>query len=360
MRGAVAYFLAALAGCSIEPVEGVDARIVMEDAGPIDPCAAIGGCTGVIDALPFAIASDTHLDGESTWDRYACASETREDGPEHVYAVTVDAVGILGARVTAAEGVDVDVHILSSPDPSACLARGDRSANALVDPGTYYIAVDSWTDASGTIYAGRYDLNVRFLPVPEIDCASAPREIEMYWRECAPGIDCRQDGEAFYLRTPAQGPVVREAHLVVENDAVSGWPTSARDGLEAHYALSESISDYIAQRRDDWAPSGEGGSMWGQGSFGARLPELDEAWYVNMYWRDRPAPGTRMIVRNRANGRAVVAAAGYETGPGDPSRIGGAVDEIHDYLGSDHLEVLEMGFLADEDAPLGPVRCLGP
>ena len=106
-----------------------------------------------------------------------------------------------------------------------------------------------------------------------------------------------------------------------------------------------------------WAPAGEGGSAWGQGSTGRPLPVEDEAWYVNMYWRERPAPGTRMIARNPATGRAVVLAAGYETGPGANTAIGGVTEEVHDWLETGHRDVLLLGFAADDALPLGPIEC---
>ncbi|MEL6179986.1 MAG: hypothetical protein AAFS10_13590, partial [Myxococcota bacterium] len=114
---------------------------------------------------------------------------------------------------------------------------------------------------------------------------------------------------------------------------------------------------YAMERSEAWAPAGEGGSRFGQGSTGQPLPVEDEAWYVNMHWRDRPAPGTRMIVFNPHNNRAVVAAAGYETGPGSPTAIGGACEEIHHALGSEHRDTLLMGFAVDQDLPFGPIEC---
>jgi hypothetical protein len=132
---------------------------------------------------------------------------------------------------------------------------------------------------------------------------------------------------------------------------------SFTDGITDHYALSEASTGYVMDRAEPWAPAGEGGSEYGQGSTGAPLPVEDEAWYVNMYWKDRPAKGTRLLVWNPANGRVVVASGGYETGPGANDAIGGAVEEIHDHLGTSHRDGLVMGFAADQTLPLGPITC---
>jgi hypothetical protein len=65
------------------------------------------------------------------------------------------------------------------------------------------------------------------------------------------------------------------------------------------------------------------GSAPGQGSNSVKLPVLEEAWYVSMYWNSRPPGGTRVLVYDPATGDAVVASGGYETGPGLNESIGG-------------------------------------
>jgi hypothetical protein len=113
-------------------------------------------------------------------------------------------------------------------------------------------------------------------------------------------------------------------------------------------------------RGELWAPL-EGGDFFGAGiGDPADLPTLDEGWYVNMYWTAaaRPPKGTRMILRRSDDPtRAVVVAAGYETGPSDLTRIGGTTEETHYYLGTDHDAVLELGIATDQSLPLGPRVC---
>ncbi|MCA9489679.1 MAG: hypothetical protein KC621_07135, partial [Myxococcales bacterium] len=126
-----------------------------------------------------------------------------------------------------------------------------------------------------------------------------------------------------------------------------------------HYATTEAVTGYRMNRTESWAPSGEGGSRYGQGSTSVRIPAEAEAWYVNMNWSSRPAPGTPMIVRNPSNGRAVVAAAGYETGPSANDAVAGVSEEVHDWLGTSHLSELEIGFAVDPSLPFGPIDCGG-
>ncbi len=195
-------------------------------------------------------------------------------------------------------------------------------------------------------------------------CAVRRVDLPMVWRECARGMDCYAEVDEgsgrrrHYLRTPAVGPVAVEAHLVTEEDTFGErWPKSFRDGIKAHYARSAAVSGYAMDRRQPWAPSGEGGCQYGQGATGKKIPAAAEAWYINMFWRKRPPPGTRMIVTNPVNGRSVVAAAGYETGPGDNAVMAGVSEEIHHYLGSKHRTKLQVAFAENQSLPFGPIRC---
>jgi hypothetical protein len=52
-----------------------------------------------------------------------------------------------------------------------------------------------------------------------------------------------------------------------------------------------------------------------------------------------------------------VVAAGYENGPGDLSRIGGVAEEVHDHLGTGHLDHFTLGVAVDQSLPFGPIDC---
>ena len=330
------------------------------DAGP--PCPSGARCNPIpIDAFPFEDQRDTRQAPEADVDRWApCAPDTDEGGGEIYYRVEVPSDGVLTVAVDDVPGdaVDVDVHLLDALDEFACVARDNRALQWPVGAGTWFVVVDTWVDAAGVARPGPFRLSADFRPLGDNACAMRPVDLRMFWRACAAGIDCYSDGGEFFLRTPATGPVVKEAHLVtVADDFGGGWPSSFHDGIAAHYALSQAATGYAMDRGEPWAPAGEGGSEYGQGAIGRPLPVDDEAWYVNMYWRDRPAPGTRMIVFNPENGRAVVAAAGYETGPGANTAIGGVTEEIHDWLETGHRDVLILGFPEDDALPLGPLEC---
>ena len=156
------------------------------------------------------------------------------------------------------------------------------------------------------------------------------------------------------LELPATGQVVKEAHLVTDKES---YPKSQRAGLTSHYKLSEIISGYSCKRTGIWAPI-EGGSHYGSGCTGRRLPVIDEAWYICMNWRKRPPKSTRFIVTNPANGKIVVCSAGWETGPGRNTAIAGVSEETHAYLGTKHRSILIVGEADDQTLPLGPLAAL--
>lgn len=56
-------------------------------------------------------------------------------------------------------------------------------------------------------------------------------------------------------------------------------------------------------------------------------------------------------------GWPIVAAAGYETGPGNLEHIAGTPEESHRYLGTGHLDTMTVGFAEDQTLPLGPILC---
>jgi hypothetical protein len=64
-----------------------------------------------------------------------------------------------------------------------------------------------------------------------------------------------------------------------------------------------------------------------------------------------------MILREPGGNRAVVVAAGYETGPGNLERIGGTPEESHFYMGTHHLDTLQLGIATDQSLPYGPRTC---
>ncbi len=296
-----------------------------------------------VDSLPFEHQGDTSTSDSRDLDFYSCSPSTDESGPELVYRVNIEAVGAFGVALDdSTAGVDVDAHVLPDLDADACLDRGNSDAHAPVEPGFLWVVADTYVNG-GEEQAGPYTLRMGLAPLPEGDCS-----MESGWMDRV-----GDGGEA--LRMPATGQMALEAHLVTKEDGFGGsWPSSITEGVEEHYALSEGTTGFVVARDQPWCP--QESCEYGQGACGHPLPVENEGWYVNMYWSDRPDEGTRMILLND-EGRAVVVAAGYETGPGNLDYVGGTTEEVHAWLGTGHGGTLTLGFAADQTLPLGPIAC---
>ncbi len=323
----------------------------MDDLSWVPPCEA-EPCPIVIEGFPFQDIRDTR-GAASRFDRYACAPNTNEAGPEITYVFKIDEPGVLLMGVRDGANVDIDLHLLDALDPDACLDRDDESVGRPLSPGVYFIAADSFVNGAGQPLPGEYEIGVHFI-ADNGPCGMA--------RGAIPRI-----GNDDLLPMPATGPIVLEAHLVTSEEHEEnidsgmmlfpdGWPDAIDDGIERHYELSERVSGFSTDRDQPWAPCCEPSNEFGQGS-SARPPAIAEAWYINMRWRQRPALGERYLVVNPFNGQAVVGAAGYENGPGDLSRVGGACEEIHAHLGTRHLDDMTFGVALDQSLPYGPIDC---
>ena len=306
-----------------------------------------------IEEVPFRYEGDTSLEGTTLIDSYDCAPGTNEGGPEQIFRVRIPQSAFLSAYVTDAAGDDVDVHLLSELDPSApsgpnCIARGDVQARADVGEGYAWVVVDTWVNGAGTALSGPFTLDVGVTAVSEGPCGYTPRSV------------ARIGDEGASLELPTTGTVALEAHLVTQAEPPP-FPTSTTDGIAEHHALTEEATGLVMMRQQGYAPIEGGASFYGAGvGDPARLPVVDEAWYLTMKWTpaSRPPAGTRMILRRPDDrSRAVVVAAGYETGPAALSRLAGTTEESHFYLGTAHDAELELGFAADPQLGLGPRRC---
>lgn len=296
--------------------------------------------------FPFTDMGDTSdVSLPSQLNGYSCGTQN-EGGREIVWRVEVPFDGFLSAAVNESNGVDVDVHILSALDAQQCLHRGNFHAKADVTAGTYFIVVDTFV-SGGVPQAGTFTVDIGFTRPSSGAC------------ELRTGVMPRVNDMGNSLPMPATGQMAVEAHLVTQ-DEPPPYPSSSTEELAAHYALSQARTGFVMHRTQVWAPL-EGGSFYGAGIGSPTLfPLLDEGWYVNMYWQSsaRPARGTKMILRMPNTTRAVVVAAGYETGPGNLSFIGGTPEETHFYFGTTHGSVMQLGIAVDQTIPFGPRTCV--
>lgn len=133
------------------------------------PVARLGSVQAPVQvpSLPYSGRGDTR-GASGAMDRYACAPRVDEGGGEVWYAVAVRGRGQLRAAITEdpTDGVDVDVHLLSRPDPDGCVARGDAAAEAVVEPGAWFVVVDTCA-SSGQPLPGPFALDLTFTRAPE-------------------------------------------------------------------------------------------------------------------------------------------------------------------------------------------------
>lgn len=311
-------------------------------SGGAAPCPQGMTC---VTTFPFHDDRDTSKEGVSNIDTYACKPTANESGNEIIYRVTVPEAGFLSAAVYSSSGVDIDVHILSALDGTKCLDRGDLHTRTDVPAGDVYIIADTYVSGGGP-KAGAFGIDIGFI-VP----SKGPCDMQT-------GTMPRVNDGGNSLPMPATGPIVMEAHLVTQAEPAP-YPMTATDELAAHYALSQAATGLVMYREQVWAPL-EGGSFYGAGiGDPSAFPVIHEGWYVNMYWTSaaRPAKGTRMILREPGGNRAVVVAAGYETGPGNLSNVGGTPEETHFYMGTTHQSTMTLGIATDQTLPFGPREC---
>jgi spore germination protein YaaH len=148
--------------------------------------------------LPFEDVNDTSdlAAGGMYFNWYSCNDALAEWGREFVYQVEVCHAGTLTAAVSGdGGGVDNDVHILTAPSEQACVARGHTEASWAVQPGTYWVVVDTFVD-NAVLQSGPFGLLVTGDGIPNPQCDDG---LVCQAGEC---VDPGGDGEAIRTAIP--------------------------------------------------------------------------------------------------------------------------------------------------------------
>lgn len=109
------------------------------------------------DARTFRAAGNTRDAVSMVFDRYAIDPARRQQGPEHVYLLRIEERGEVTIEVTddPIARIDNDLFLLSSPrrDDAGlaidCFAWGERRIVRELEPGQYWLVVDSGWDRPG-------------------------------------------------------------------------------------------------------------------------------------------------------------------------------------------------------------------
>ncbi|MEZ4462620.1 MAG: murein L,D-transpeptidase catalytic domain family protein [bacterium] len=151
------------------------------DPDPVDPmpdpmpapCLVDEGC---INTFPTQIF-DTTVGGTRDKDTYSCRPDTNESGPERMYRIEMPTAGFLAVEVLSEDiNTDVDVHLLLENDVASCMDRGNYTAGAYLEPGTYWLAADTWVDSAGTEYAGAFELSINVVTVDDLAALGIQRQ----------------------------------------------------------------------------------------------------------------------------------------------------------------------------------------
>ena len=119
-----------------------------------------------VDSFPFIHSSST-TPRLNQIDRYDCASNLSEQGPEVVYRFQIPQAGRVSARVEGDNGVvDIDLQLMQNPrlsngEITGCLDRNNRFIEADLQAGSYFLSVDTYESAQ---LAGAYTLYLNFSP----------------------------------------------------------------------------------------------------------------------------------------------------------------------------------------------------
>ncbi|MFT3712003.1 MAG: SGNH/GDSL hydrolase family protein [Archangium sp.] len=138
----------------------VETNTASDTTAPRIVGSGLPGDEVVIGSLPFVDARDTRTDGAANIASYpGCNAVQSESGREVLYRLEVTQAINLRAFVISLGTSDVDIHLLSSPSGSACLARSDKVLTRAMTPGTYWLSLDTFEGSSGAL-PGEYLLVV--------------------------------------------------------------------------------------------------------------------------------------------------------------------------------------------------------
>ncbi len=113
----------------------------------------------VIDSLPFVDGRDTRVDGAANIASYPGCTTTNESGREVLYKFTLTQQTNLRAFVVSLGGSDIDLHLLSAPNGTDCIARNDKVIAQTLQAGTYWLSLDTY-ESSTAVLPGEYLLVV--------------------------------------------------------------------------------------------------------------------------------------------------------------------------------------------------------
>jgi hypothetical protein len=128
------------------------------DAGVGETGVACPADVICIGSLPYRQPNDTAGAPLSKFSSYSCAPTIDASGPEVLYRLDLSGEGLLALQLTnVAQGANVNVFLMSARDPGTGLIGGAVNEAAYLQPGEYWISVDTTQSGAG---AGAYTLGL--------------------------------------------------------------------------------------------------------------------------------------------------------------------------------------------------------
>ncbi len=178
------------------------------------------------------IVNHTTIGAPNQWNLYSPAgSNLPQEGPENLYQFTLRQPSTVTVTVNhdGYPGKDIDIHLLTSANPSTCFLRADWTMTTNLGPGTYYIACDSYgVGAAGNNRASDYKLTVEFSD----DHPFADSWVKLgsfnYNAGASGSVQVREGSVTGRVNPAAPGRVVADAIKVVPRiTRRSGWISNA-------------------------------------------------------------------------------------------------------------------------------------
>ena len=151
-------------------------NVVVNDQSAPDSTGEVFRGTGsptdpwIISSLPFSHSANTSNSPNSSIKTYDCTVQKNEYGPEYYYKLVVTKTTKIRTFVASGNGVDVDIHLVTSVDGKGCINRNDKGFEATLNPGTYYIIIDTFSGTSGTTKPGQYLFGIHECDADDATC----------------------------------------------------------------------------------------------------------------------------------------------------------------------------------------------
>ncbi len=252
--------------------------------------------------VPFTYANNKNTRNSTMkcFDKYP-PNTSNEGGPEYMYVFSIRERASFTAFINTPEpsGTDIDLHLIQSLDPRnpKLVTRGDYTISATLEPGTYYIVMDTFVSDSGEM-KGAYALTVKldkpgtndrftfpYKTAPTADMTTSPRNF---------GSN-RDGGARKHAGVDLYGPVGHSIYAVGDGKILAYY--YFYDGT---YAIEVDHGDFIIRYGEVGSLSAPVGSRVRRGDLIGKVGHL-QSLNMSMLHFERYSGSSTGALTNRAN-----------------------------------------------------------